>query len=945
MVNTRSERIRETLQDKMLSGKKLMEEVKKRGGNTPQSTDFYNAENRMQSRSMAMITNFNNNELDNLNTTLAQVAFKHNKSLKDINLYLKAKSSLERNDNEGINAISEELNDPWNRQAVEGIIAKFEADVPADLINKLWSDIKVCTDFTIRTLYLGNVISKSAYEGMRKRKYYVPLKSWAFGEGENPVSFYEYLPGERTAYQGLVKAKGRISESDDPLAYIESAAHSAVVTANRNMMKRKLGMLARMNPNMKDLFNIKKVFIMQRGVDADGNPIYVDVIKDGDNAMSINGYDASGNPILINEGLFQELYDDGKIETKINKSHTARRPKYLAAQHEVEFFENGERYIVALGDPAVANAINNNNTMGSEFMRMWLPSKYASFQRWLTAGFTAKNPAFIPINWIRDFGYASVAHAVRNDGDLKSFVKNYPGSVKAIHRYLNGKANPTGNRMDMLYEAFRLYGGETGYVHLNEIEDLKKSIEKEVNRKGGINKGWDKVSQNKAYKAAGKSLDYLALMSENSARFATFVASVENGKSYEEAATDAKNITVNFNRKGRISGVAGMIYGFFNATIQGGHNFLHMSKHNKKRMAVASASFVATGLLLAELLRAIGPEDEDGNSEYDKLPAWVRQTCLVIPTWGDGFITIPLPPGFRSLYGMGVTASDLIHGKTTKPEAAFDTVGNVFDMFSPFTINDNEIKKGMLPVRSVIPTALVPLYDISVNQDFTGREIFRLPFAKNMERYTPNSELGAYNANTILKGITRGLNKLGGGNEYTPAGINEKNGEVDYSGARQLFFDWNPSKIEHVLEYYLGGRGRFFNDVFKTAQAAVMPDKDVKTYNIPVLKRLYTKPYDGDAWNDYREIQLNVNDYKYLIKQSQENRDFETLKELSGNKRMMTISAMFDAYNKNISNLTDLSKAVQDVKAQKNIKEQRDILVKSFVTKIQQLNEQSKTAK
>jgi len=37
----------------------------------------------------------------------------------------------------------------------------------------------------------------------------------------------------------------------------------------------------------------------------------------------------------------------------------------------------------------------------------------------------------------------------------------------------------------------------------------------------------------------------------------------------EQAAVMAKNLTVNFNKKGQIAGQAGALYAFFNASVQG----------------------------------------------------------------------------------------------------------------------------------------------------------------------------------------------------------------------------------------------------------------------------------------------------------------------------------------------------------------------------------------
>ena len=147
----------------------------------------------------------------------------------------------------------------------------------------------------------------------------------------------------------------------------------------------------------------------------------------------------------------------------------------------------------------------------------------------------------------------------------------------------------------------------------------------------------------------------------------------------------------------------------------------------------------------------------------------------------------------------------MAHGKSSPGEGMFSIMESAISAFSPIQPTSIEIKQGRPPLRSLVPTVAVPWYDIAVNQGFTGRELYKVPFVKNMERYTPNSELGAYNANSIMKGITSKINELGGGNEYTPAGLNIKSdGQIDFSGTRKFLFDWNPSKAEHLFRILPG---------------------------------------------------------------------------------------------------------------------------------------------
>ena len=50
---------------------------------------------------------------------------------------------------------------------------------------------------------------------------------------------------------------------------------------------------------------------------------------------------------------------------------------------------------------------------------------------------------------------------------------------------------------------------------------------------------------------------------------AAYKAALDMGMSREKAASLAKNLTVNFNRKGQVGMQAGAVYAFFNAAMQG----------------------------------------------------------------------------------------------------------------------------------------------------------------------------------------------------------------------------------------------------------------------------------------------------------------------------------------------------------------------------------------
>src|SRR5690606_20878797 len=96
-----------------------------------------------------------------------------------------------------------------------------------------------------------------------------------------------------------------------------------------------------------------------------------------------------------------------------------------------------------------------------------------------------------------------------------------------------------------------------------------------------------------------------------------------------KAASLAKNLTVNFNRRGDWGVVANSLYLFFNAGMQGSARMLQALKTSPKVRRIA-AGIIVFAAMLDMLNRAIGGEDDDDIPKYDKIPPWVKERNLII---------------------------------------------------------------------------------------------------------------------------------------------------------------------------------------------------------------------------------------------------------------------------------------------------------------------------
>lgn len=126
---------------------------------------------------------------------------------------------------------------------------------------------------------------------------------------------------------------------------------------------------------------------------------------------------------------------------------------------------------------------------------------------------------------------------------------------------------------------------------MRDIESIKKEVKDAVNgNKANIAKrGW---------KSFINAVEFANRSAEDFSRFVTFMTSRQQGKNIVDAIYDAKDITVNFNKKG--SGEMGsrfmnFAYIFFNAAVQSINNFGTMLKQHPARTMLVISKFGALG--------------------------------------------------------------------------------------------------------------------------------------------------------------------------------------------------------------------------------------------------------------------------------------------------------------------------------------------------------------
>jgi hypothetical protein len=915
---TRFEKFQEALQDRMLRVKKLQEDLK-----VTNTTDIYKTENLSSSRANASIDKFNDDLFTPIINTFGEFD-KLGKDAESVQLYLKAKHAIERNkwmrEQSGVEKVFAGLSD----EEAQKIIDEFELSVPEEKINTLWKQINKATDFTLNKYVEYGFMTKETREEIKARNWdhYVPLRGWELTEEEKELDQRYNSPTGAGSLNPIKKAKGRETESDDPLPYIASMAHSIVAMGEKNRVKQSAVKLVMNNKDRDDLFYMKKVYRVQAGVDETGKPFYEEVFDPEENAIPVT-----------------------------NKMHEYKKERSKWKQHEVEAYINGNKYVAVFADPTVAQAINYENQFQPEVTRAFQQT-IGKVTRWLSSNFTAKNPAFIPVNGIRDIAYASIAMDTKHGLSPVKYIQYINESKNTILRYFSKKTtkDPRQKQLDEYYKEFKEWGGETGYVHLFEIDDLKKQIDRQLrilnNTGTRAQKAYDFVNQAKYIQAAGKLLERMAILSENMSRFATYSAMRDQGKTPMDSAYAAKEITVNFNRKGTMTGALGSIYAFFNASIQGGANALGIAKEHKGKFIAVSSSFMAMGVLNA-ILASLWDDDD----KYKNINDYIKQTNLIIPKGlgSDSYISIPLPQFFRQFFAAGVLAVQAIGKEKTPEQAGSEILSNVFESISPVNpvgfINKKGPTGGLDLARPFIPTIGTPVLDLIMNEDFAGKRIVNTPFTRELEENMASSQRYTRGTNPVLIEIFDNIYKLGGGDMITKEKTYYDFEDKEFKKV-PLLSDINPSSVEHIIEYYTGGRGKFFSDLIKlTAQIGEGAQKtiqgkefkevigDFNANSVPILNRfqrtLYTNPA-GDRlrtfYNEGDELQRFKRQREQYKKAGEYEKYGQMMSEPEFNKRIN----LFESFKGSVDDFNDLIKKSEDEKFTKMLKEQRDEIIKEY---------------
>lgn len=752
---------------------------------------------------------------------------------------------------------------------------------------ELWDATNAATKKILRDGYKAGMMSEDTYQYVRDMySHYIPLRGW---DGTTADQVWDYVGGGKGAFnQTLKKAHGRTSIADDPIAYIENMAESGILLNNKNWVKQHLMLLAQNHPT--SLLTLSKAWYV-KSTDANGNEEWIPATPQITSQMNSNQVKAAIDAFEQKMEQMEQTGDATQKRDGLNiaypQTHSEER------EHEVRVMKDGEEYVIYVnGDPQLAQAMNNTRAHRvREIQSGKLDRAAAWLGRKMAAAYTSLSPLFIPSNYFRDLTMTLASTAIREDARYNYLLrKNLATSWNLgfmLRDYQRGKLrekvnNGNATQKEQMFYDFMMNGGETGFVSSLDVEDLKKKFKndlKDLNR-------W-KANPVKVGHTIMDSIEFLNRAIEDSNRFAVYMTSIQYGRSIDEAVNDAKNVTLNFNRKG--TGEYGWqmirnLYLFINPAVQSLQTLGALAKHHPFRFTAVTASWLASGALVpivnAALMSMLGGDDD--KDKYWQFTKWDRRNNLIMwVPFTHEYVKIPLAQEFRAFYGVGdMIASKMMGGELAKEswsQYAEDLLGQVVDML-PL---DPTGYDGNIAV-SLMPNAIRPVFELAFNIDFTGKPLFK---DTEYNKYDPNFTKAYVGTPDWLVRASRMMNSIG--NDYPDVQQNS----IDAFGNPRYNLN-NPAVVDHVLSSYLGGAYTMGSQVLGLLTKSLNDPKEIKVADIPLFSKFVSNPDDrpvtkkqGDEfWNMKENHDRAANTLSKLKKQAKVDGDYSMLERFYGSE-------------------------------------------------------------
>ena len=712
-------------------------------------------------------------------------------------------------DYSGLSALVEEEDD-----FTEAAYRRVENYENAHQTDDLWEAIRAMSGYSLEKQRSSGLTTKKYVDDqLRRYDFFVPLRGWADPTAEE---MYDYLDGQRSELGNPVKtAKGRKSEANNPLGGLLSVAYRSIASGNKNMALQHFYNLVSAH-NTNGLAVIDSMWVENRGTE--DAPDWVPATPELTDPMT-GGREMSAEEVQAELDRFNaDMREKAALGMAIQMKKGTPLPPYRVTQqharaHQIRLSVGGtNRVITIVGNPRVAMALNgllNPENSGWPILR--------KLNNFMAGAFTNYNVSFGGANLARDTAHSNLRAFIgespaywwaltKKQNLLLGNAANWARMVGMLRKYEAGK--PMTGYHERMFKEFMDGGGATGYTMIRNQKESTQFMVDMVRDLKNIKRR--KLSPMRMF----EFFSFLNEAAELVNRFVAYETSREMGRTRERSIDDAKEATLNFNRKGagaksltqregakyRLSNALNYYsqYGrsfivFFNAHVQGTYQLYRLVKEHPAKFVFAfgaapvTAAAVAlplfNNLLLPAIYSAVGGDgDDDWGDYYYELSDWERQhnICLRLPK-GHGWLKIPLTPELGAMFQVGDVTGASFAGKRDMQASDF---AGLMELVAP---NNVDFTDAGTAISSLVPSSLQWASHIAVNRDFKGS---RLRNDNMFSRYQPEYLKATRSTSATITAMSRALNKVGGGNDERSA---------------DNVLDFSPGYVQEMLTGIAGG--------------------------------------------------------------------------------------------------------------------------------------------
>jgi hypothetical protein len=732
---------------------------------------------------------------------LYQAMTEHKVSVDDLEAYLYARHAPERN------ARIAEINDKFadgggsgmTDEQAAGWMADFERSGNIDAYEALANRVDAMLSESVNHRVEDGLLSPNEAEAWRAQyEHYVPLRGRSdLLDNDRPrVGSGVSVRGKESR-----RAMGRVSKAGDVLAYSIMQAQESIIRGETNRVGQAFLELAKAAPDPL-LWKVDKIERRATWNSASQSVVY-----------------RSSSRIAADDA-------DYTVSAKVD-----------GEEHRVTMNRSNPQAI------EIAKSMRRLDERNSHVMVRYL----GKLNRWLSLANTTLSPDFLVRNAFRDMQEAMI-NLQAFEGDMKGIAKQAAkGYFPALVASIRGEFGLHGDGVwDRAEQEFKDAGGRVYFSRAEDVAGIAARIKREL---AALQPG---TSPLKIIKIFYGYVEHLNGGVENGIRLSSFKAARDHGMGTEEAASLAKNLTINFNRRGTWGPALNAAYLFYNASVQGNAVVFRSMQSSRVRKVVAG--IIIAGLMLDLLNRQLTDKDDDGETFYDKIPEWEKQRngILMLPGTKGGYLKLPLSYGYNNFLSLGRNMGEGMNGRPFR-EIAASAVTGLADSFNP-------VGGGSSLLDMITPTVAKPAEQLATNADYSGKPIypqeFPGPHGSETQRY--------YNSvSPIWREVSAGLGTATGGDRVRP-------GAVDIS----------PNVLSYMFGTYTGGAGQFLDR--SAGLAAKIGEGDaIGPNDIPMVRAL------AGSKSSWVDKSIFYNHAKDIEQARFDAREYGKLKDAAGHDYML----------------------------------------------------------